>query len=103
MLANWLIAHGFSRDDQIWIWGRMVGAAAAIASGVFDLRYWATYLSIPLSVQVERVITVAAVAVLYVAGRQASSRLPSKVTVEARKEIADIMLGNQGTGDGTLK
>lgn len=78
MLVNLLTNLGFTRDDQIWIWGRLVGASAAIASGVFDLTYWANYIGVPLSERGNHIITVIAVAILWISGKQATSHLPPK-------------------------
>lgn len=78
MLASWLTHLGFTRDDAIWLWGRVVGAAAVIGSGVFDLNYWANQLGFQVSPKVEHGITVIAVIILWISGKQATSHLPGE-------------------------
>lgn len=75
MLSNFFTNLGWSRDDAKWIWGQIVSAAAAIASGVFDLPYWASYVGVHLSTTGVHVITVLAVAVLWLSGKMATSNL----------------------------
>lgn len=77
MLANFFINLGFTRDDAIWWWGQWLGAAAAIASGVFDLSYWAQYVGIPLSPIGAHIITVIAVGSLWLSGKMNFSHLPA--------------------------
>lgn len=77
-LTNILIRLGFTRDSAMWLWGRIIGASAAIASGVFDLTYWANYIGVPLSERGNHIITVVAVGILWISGKQATSHLPPK-------------------------
>ncbi len=67
---------GFTRDDAKWVWGQWLGAAAAIASGLFDMNYWANYLGFQVSPKVEHIITVIAVASMYLSGKMNASKLP---------------------------
>lgn len=76
MLSNWLFWNGFTRDDEIWWWGQLCGVAAAIASGVFDLHYWANYVGLPFSEQAQHIVTAIAVFVLWLSGRMNTSPLP---------------------------
>lgn len=77
MLANLFIHLGFTRDDAIWVWGQFCGAAAAIASGVFDLHYWAGYLGLNISVTAQHWITAIAVFILWLSGKMNYSHLPA--------------------------
>lgn len=76
MLVNLLINLGFTRDDQKWFWGRVVGAAAAVASGIFDLHYWAEYVGLHPSVTAIHIVNVVAITILWVSGKQDRSHLP---------------------------
>jgi amino acid transporter len=89
VLTNLLTSLGFSRDDGVWLWGRLVGAAAAVASGIFDLHYWFNYVGVTLSERGQHIITVVAVAILWISGKQSASHLPSKATVDATKVEQD--------------
>lgn len=79
MLATWLIHWGFTRDDAIWLWGRILGAAGILSSGVLDLN--AQLLSMGIAFQFSpaelKIITSVSALILWISGKQASSRLPS--------------------------
>lgn len=77
MLTDLLANLGFTRDWRGWLWGRLLGASAAIVSGVFDLSYWATYIGVPLSTAWAHRIIVLAVVILWISGKQDHSGLPS--------------------------
>lgn len=78
MLSRFFIRHGFTRDDAIWVWGQVCGAAAAIGSGAFDLPTWAAYLGLAISTTAQHWITAAAVVILWLSGKMNYSRLPGK-------------------------
>jgi hypothetical protein len=89
MLSSLFTSLGWSRDDAKWIWGQVVSAAAAIASGVFDLSYWASYIGIHLSVTQVHIITVVAVFILWLSGKMATSNLFAAGNVPKDGSIID--------------
>jgi hypothetical protein len=71
MLTNLLLDLGLTRDSLLWLWGRLAAGAALIASGLVPLDGyvgpgWA------------KAITIAAVIVLWLAGKYDASPLPGK-------------------------
>lgn len=85
MLTKWLTACGFTRDWAGWLWLRVLAIAPIIADGTLDLSYWSHYLGVPLSeTAIHRLIAVASV-VLWIAGKQAHSGLPSKAELQSVK------------------
>lgn len=77
MLVRLFLSLGFTRDDEKWLWGRVVSAAALVASGVFDLSYWATYVGVTLTVTEIHIVNVVAIGILWISGKQSTSHLPA--------------------------
>ena len=75
-LINAFVAFGWTRDDWKWLWLQIGAVSALIASGVFNVEYWATYLGIALTVTALHWIQALAVLVLWVSGKMDSSKLP---------------------------
>ena len=82
-LAAMFIALGWSRDDWKWLWLQLGAVAALVASGVFNVEYWATYLGLTLTPIALHWIQALAVSILWVSGKMDSSHLPSATTVAA--------------------
>lgn len=78
MLVNLLTNLGFTRDSAMWLWGRIISAAALISSGVLDLKYWAGYVGLYPSDNLLHFVTVTAVVILWISGKMATSHLPAK-------------------------
>lgn len=71
MLTQWLCTLGFTRDSALWFWGRLSSGALLIVSGLVPLEPY-------VGPRWSKAITVAAVAVLWLAGKYDSSSLPGK-------------------------
>ncbi len=78
MLTNLLTHFGFTRDDAIWLWGRIVGAAGILVSGVFNVNAWLTDmgLAFQFSTTQMKIITSVSAIILWISGKQAASHLP---------------------------
>lgn len=76
MLTNLFCKLGFTRDDAKWFWGKVLGAAAIIASGWFDVGAWAQSVGIPLGPIGVHIVQSAAVFVLWISGSNDKSSLP---------------------------
>ena len=85
MLTKWLTACGFTRDWAGWLWLRILAIAPMVADGTVDLAYWSRYVGMPLSeVRIHQIVLVASI-VLWIAGKQAHSGLPSKAELSSVK------------------
>lgn len=73
-LCHWL---GWTRDDAKWAWSQVTSAAAAVAMGIFNIPYWAAYVGLTVTTNEVHVITVIAVAILWISGKMDSSSLPA--------------------------
>lgn len=73
MLTNILLSLGFTRDSATWLWSRIVTLALIVSTGLIDFtQYGLTEREIHL-------VTAAAAAVLWLAGKYDSSPLPGGV------------------------
>lgn len=81
VLTNVFIRLGWSRDDRKWLVAQIVSAATLITSNAINLAYWFAYLGIPISeVAIHRILVLATI-ILWLAGRYATSNLPSQATM----------------------
>lgn len=84
MLTRWLTALGFTRDWAGWLWLRIVSAAALADSLGPDVVTRALqYLGLDWSVTTVHRIMFAAIAVLWIAGKQATSGLQSQAELQS--------------------
>jgi len=78
---NWLVRCltrlGFTRDMFTWLWLRIVSAATLVTANVIDVNYWGSYLGLNVTPKEVHWITVIATAILWIAGKQDRSWLPS--------------------------
>lgn len=90
MLTNLFISLGWSRDDAKWLWGRIVGASAALLMfAAMPASAFAALLPPAASTLIQHLVTahpnwtgaveLAAITVLWLSGRYDSSTLPGKV------------------------
>ncbi len=77
VIANLMIRLGWSRDDLKWPLAQLVTVAGLITSNVINVPYWFGYLGIPISELNVHRLMVAAIIILWVAGKYNSSPLPS--------------------------
>jgi hypothetical protein len=89
-LATLFVSLGWSRDDAKWLWVQMGSVAALIASGVFNVEYWATYLGITLTPIELHWIQALAVLTLWVSGKMDSSHLPSAETAATMTALKKV-------------
>jgi hypothetical protein len=68
-ITNTLLTMGLTRDSLVWFWGRLTAGAALVATGLVPLDDYMTP-------GWQKVLTVGAVVVLWLAGRYDSSPLP---------------------------
>lgn len=85
-LVNCFTNLGWSRDDWKWTWGQLVGVAALIVSGVFDVQHWAEYVGLHLTVVQVHIVQATSGAILWLSSRMTASNLPSKAAAEQVKE-----------------
>jgi hypothetical protein len=81
LFASW----GWTRDDWKWAWLQVGSVAALIASGVFNVEYWATYLGLTLTPIELHWIQALAVLVLWISGKMDSSHLAGAPSTPAVK------------------
>ena len=84
MFTRLFIYLGWSRDDwKLW-WAQIITVAALIASNVFDVSYWYTYLTgAVLPALVLHWILGLAAFVLWISARHSSTTLPSAAEMAA--------------------
>jgi len=78
MLTALFLRLGWTRDDQRWLWMRLIAAASLIASGVIDVPYWAAELGVALTPVWLHRIQALAVALLWMSGQYSTSSLPGR-------------------------
>lgn len=76
-MTKLLLSLGLTRDSLIWFWSRLVSGALILLAGGTPL------LSPYLSSRWIRVVTVAAVVILWFAGKYDTSPLPSKAEINS--------------------
>ena len=86
-LSGLFVSLGWSRDDWKWLYLQVGSVAALIASGVFNVEYWATYLGLTLTPIELHWIQALAVLILWVSGKMDSSKLPSAETAAVMTAI----------------
>lgn len=92
MFANFLTRLGLTRDMRMWLWLRIIAASALLVSLTSDqIHSGLTYVGVTVpDVWIHRALGLA-VALLWIAGKQDRSGLPSKaeqlsVPVPVQKE-----------------
>lgn len=79
---NWLVSSltrfGFTRDWAGWFWLRLISAAGLVLSLTTDqITYVFNYIGFPITVVWEHRIAAFATLILWIAGKQDRSWLPS--------------------------
>lgn len=74
MIAEQLRSLGFTRDDAVWLYSRIVAGAALLTSGLVDLTKWG------FTPGWVRAITIASVILMWFSGKYDSSPLPKDPT-----------------------
>lgn len=77
MLSTQFAKWGWTRDDAKWFWSRLVAVALAIATGAADPTGLFAQAGIALSPTWQHRIMLVCLIVVWIAGKQDSSRLPA--------------------------
>lgn len=86
MFAHWLTSLGFTRDWAGWLWLRIVSGAGLVAELSNDqIHTFLVYVGIPLSDATVHRLFILAVGILWIAGKQAQSTLPSQAEIQSVK------------------
>jgi len=77
-ITTLFLAMGLTRDSHLWLWSRLVAVAALLSTGVVEISQVGAYIGVDISEVWANRIGVAAVVVLWLAGKYDTSALPGK-------------------------